>query len=266
VNGEVERDVRDSYGNAAASWAAGPARVYGLLADALIACIPGELAGTRALDLGAGTGVAAAALQRAGARVVAADAAYGMLRHDAAARPPAVCSDAAALPFRSDSLDHVVGAFVLNHVPDPVTTLTEAERVLRAGGAVVASTFPTVRSHPAKDAINAVIEAAGYAPPEWYATFKAEREPRSGSVDALRSVAVAAGLTGVVVHDLDVDISAVGAGGLADYRLGLAHIRPFIDSLDQPRRAEVREAAVAAAAPSLPVPMPMLALVASVQG
>jgi hypothetical protein len=46
----------------------------------------------------------------------------------------------------------------------------------------------------------------------------------------------------------------------------MAQLLPFLDSLDESHRAEVRRVAVAAAAPSLSVPMPMLALVARVQG
>jgi hypothetical protein len=46
----------------------------------------------------------------------------------------------------------------------------------------------------------------------------------------------------------------------------MAQVQPFLGSLDAPRRAEAERAAAAAAAPFLGVPMPMLALVARVQG
>ena len=263
---EVERELRETYSDAAASWAAGPSRVYRLLADALVACIPDVAPGARVLDLGAGTGVASAAVAPTGAHVIAVDVAYGMLRHDSGSRPPAVGADAAHLPFRTGSVDHVVAAFVLNHVPDLVAALAELARVVRPGGTIAASSFPTERQHPAKDAIGEVVDAAGFVPPAWFATFKAEREGPSGSEDAFRRAAGAAGLTRIAVHDLDVDISGVGADGLAAYRLGMAQIQPFLGSLDGARRAEVEHAAVAAAAPFLEVPMPMLALVARVQG
>lgn len=263
---DVEREVRDSYSDAAASWAVGPSLVYGLLADALVGCIADDLSGALVLDLGAGTGVASAALMRAGARVVAADVAYGMLRHDAASRPPAVCADAAGMPFPDATFDHLAAAFVLNHVPDLVGALVECRRAVRTGGAIVASTFSAARQHPAKAAIDAVVTEAGFVPPDWFAAFKAEREPQSGSVDALRGAAADAGLTGVVVHDLDVDITSVGADGLSAYRLGMAQVLPFLDSLDRSQRAEVHRAAVNTAAPYLSAPMPMLALVARVQG
>lgn len=266
MSAEVDSELRDLYSDAAASWAVGPSRVYGLLADALVACIPNDLSGALVLDLGAGTGVASSALSRAGAQVVAADVAYGMLRHDAASRPPAVCADAARLPFPDETFDHLAAAFVLNHVPDLVGSLVECRRAVRAGGTIVASTFSTARQHPAKAAIDAVITGAGFVPPDWFAVFKAERQPQSGSIDALRDAAADAGLTHIAVHDLDVDISSVGGDGLAAYRLGMAQVLPFLDSLDESDRADVERAAVTAAAPHLSVPMPMLALVARVQG
>jgi SAM-dependent methyltransferase len=189
-----------------------------------------------------------------------------MLHHGAVQRPPAVCADAAQLPFRNDSFDHVIAAFVLNHVPDLVSALAELARIVRPGGSIAASSFPAGRQHPAKDAIGTVIAAAGFVPPEWFATFKAEREGPSGSEDALQRAASAAGLAQTVVHDLDVDISGVGAEGLAAYRLGMAQVQPFLGSLAAAQRADAERAAAAAAAPFLDVPMPMLALVARVQG
>jgi ubiquinone/menaquinone biosynthesis C-methylase UbiE len=266
VSDGVERELRDTYSSAAASWDAGPSRVYRLLADALVACVPDVVTGVRVLDLGAGTGVVTSSLAPTGAYVIAADVAYGMLHHGAATRPPAVCADAARLPFRTNSFDHVVAAFVLNHVPDLVGALTELARIVRPGGSIAASSFPTDRQHPAKDAIGKVIDAAGFVPPAWFATFKAEREGPSGSADALRRAARAAGLNPAVVHDLDVDISGVGADGLAAYRLGMAQTQPFLGSLDPTQRADAERAAAEAAAPYLDVPMPMLALVACVQG
>ncbi|MDQ1512118.1 MAG: demethylmenaquinone methyltransferase / 2-methoxy-6-polyprenyl,4-benzoquinol methylase [Actinomycetota bacterium] len=266
MSDDVERELRDTYSDAAASWATGPSRVYRLLADALVAYMPEVVPGARVLDLGAGTGVASDAVASTGARVIAADVAYGMLRHDSRSRPPAVCADAARLPFRTDSFDHVVAAFVLNHVPDLISALSELGRVVGPGGTIAASSFSSERPHPAKDAIGKVVDAAGFVPPDWFTTFKTEREPPSGSPDAFQHAATVAGLTRIDVHDVDVDISGVGADGLAAYRLGMAQIQPFLGSLGDHERAEVEHAAMAAAAPFLGVPMPMLALVARVQG
>ncbi len=62
-----------AYEGWAASWAAGPELIYEPMADALVACSPIDLDTARVLDLGAGTGVATRAAQRAGAQVIAAD-------------------------------------------------------------------------------------------------------------------------------------------------------------------------------------------------
>jgi SAM-dependent methyltransferase len=50
-----------------------------------------------------------------------------------------VQADAARLPVRDASADAVVMVELLEHVPDPGAAIDEAWRVLRAGGALVAS-------------------------------------------------------------------------------------------------------------------------------
>ena len=269
VSDDVERELRDTYSDAAASWATGPSRVYRLLADALVSCIPEVVPGARVLDLGAGTGVRVRHGRSADRRgdVVAADVAYRDAAPQLRRPPPAVCADAAHLPFRTDSFDHVVAAFVFEPRSRSGRHAFGAGSHRSAGWDDRRGSFPTERQHPAKDAIGKVVDAAGFMPPEWFATFKAEREGPSGSEDAFRHAATTAGLTEIAVHDLDVDISGVGADGLAAYRLGMAQMQPFLGSLAAAAAHRGRSAAaIAAAAPFLDVPMPMLALVARVQG
>ena len=71
--------LADAYGQGATAWADGPTRVYGPLADLLVAFSPEPLAGTAVLDLGSGTGAGSSAATAAGARVVAVDVAPAML-------------------------------------------------------------------------------------------------------------------------------------------------------------------------------------------
>lgn len=49
-------DVRSAYEAAGSVWGGGPSRVYGALAQPLLAAA-GDVAGKRALDVGAGAGV-----------------------------------------------------------------------------------------------------------------------------------------------------------------------------------------------------------------
>lgn len=85
---ETTGAVRAAYEAGAASWAAGPERVYGRFADALVGASPFDLAGRRVLDLGAGTGVASRALLASGAEPVGVDIPWHMLRQRDDERPP----------------------------------------------------------------------------------------------------------------------------------------------------------------------------------
>ena len=81
--------VHDPYAGVAPTWDADAARVYRPIAADLAAAAPHPLAGRLVLDAGAGTGLAARELVRAGARVVAVDASVACSRGTAtSARPP----------------------------------------------------------------------------------------------------------------------------------------------------------------------------------
>jgi ubiquinone/menaquinone biosynthesis C-methylase UbiE len=105
--------------------------------------------GARALDVGAGTCVAALALQSAEPEglIVALDSSLGMLR---AARqkglPRLVAGLADRLPFPDAVFDGVLGNFVLSHVPSYQTALSEMVRVLRTGGSLGFSAWGTAQS------------------------------------------------------------------------------------------------------------------------
>jgi SAM-dependent methyltransferase len=235
--------VRAGYDTAAPTWVQGPERLYAVLARALVASVP--VAGRRVLDLGAGTGVAGRAALAAGAsQVVAADLAPAMLRHSSAALHP-VAADAAALPFRDGSFDVVVAAFCLNHMTSIATGLREARRV---GAAIAASTFAAGWSHPAKDAVDGVLVAAGFRPPAWYVALKYDIEPRAGDPEHLATAAAAAGYTSVRARTAEVATGLSTPAELASWRLGMAHAAPFLRSLDKPAREAVRQAAERAVA------------------
>jgi SAM-dependent methyltransferase len=257
---DLSAQVRTAYDTAARLWAEGPERLYAALARALLACARGRVTDGRVLDLGAGTGVAGRAALAAGARsVVAADPALGMLRRRGARVHP-VAADATALPFREGSFDLVVAAFCLGHLRHPDAGLREARRV---GAGLAASSFAPGWTHPAKAAVDDVLGAFGYQPPPWYVTFKQDTEPRGSDPAWLAQATARAGFTDVRLRTVAVDSGLSTPAQLASWRLGMAHVAPFVAALSAPRQAELRRAAEAAVAGTGPLVVSVLVLTAA---
>jgi malonyl-CoA O-methyltransferase len=100
------------------------------------------------LDLGAGTGLGAAALKRRwrGARVIALDIAPGMLREARRhsrfwRRIETVTASALQLPFARHSIDLVFSNLMLQWCEDLDAACAEVARVLRPGGLFLFSSF-----------------------------------------------------------------------------------------------------------------------------
>jgi SAM-dependent methyltransferase len=240
---DVVAATRAGYDSAAGGWDDGPGRMYGDLAAALVK-VAGPVTGRRVLDLGAGTGAAArAALAAGAAQVVAADLAPAMLAR-CSAGPRPVAGDAAALPFRDRCFDLALAAFCLGHVPDVAGCLAEVRRV---SAALAVSSFAPGWTHPAKDAVDGVLAGFGYRPPDWYQAFKRDTEPRSQDPGWLRGQLAAAGFGAVQVRTLSVRTAVTTAPQIAAWRLGMAHVAPFVAALPPARRAELCQAAEAAA-------------------
>jgi ubiquinone/menaquinone biosynthesis C-methylase UbiE len=74
-------------------------------------------------------------------------------------------ADALALPFDDESFDHVWMMWFLEHIADPPAALSEARRVLVAGGGITAIEvdYTTCRAEPATPAIEALIRAMVHA-------------------------------------------------------------------------------------------------------
>lgn len=251
-------DMWGAYDLSADAWAAGPEQFYARLAEALVAASPVALPGARVLDLGAGTGVASRAARSAGAaRVVGVDVAAQMLRRGRSVFD-AVLADAAALPFGAGSFDLVVAACCLGHLPDPAGALRETRRV---AAAILASAFEIGWTHPAKTAVEAALSPLGYRPPPWYVSFKRDVEPQVGEATRLRSLAEDAGYRNVEVRTVQVATGVDTPAGLVAWRLGMAHLAPFLGSLTPDQRTQARRAAEDAliGAPPLVVPLVVLA-------
>jgi ubiquinone/menaquinone biosynthesis C-methylase UbiE len=247
--------VRAAYDRAADGWGEGAAKVYAPLARALVAASPVGLAGRLVLDVGAGTGVATEALRAAGARPLAFDLSHGMLAWRRTARPPAAVCDALALPVRTGAAGGAVAAFLLNHLEEPVAALAELGRVTAPGGPVLASVYSNAEQTEVKEAVDTVVAAWGWTPPDWYVAVKQRTAPRLGTPEAMAAAAAMAGLAGVTAAERQVDVGLRTPEELVAYRLGQAHVASFLTALPPPERRRLHTAAVAAVAAAAPAPL-----------
>jgi SAM-dependent methyltransferase len=260
VTADVTADVRAAYNATGAAWDRGPRRVYDQLAIALLDRSPVDIGGTLAVDAGAGTGAATAQLVRRGARVVAIDLSTSMLRGGSTAAI-GVAGDVVALPVRSGAADLAVASFVLSHLARPADGFAELGRVIRTGGAVLASVFGAAPSHPSKDTIHAVAAQYGYRPPRWHRQLKDTFEAQVSSPDHLVGYATAAGLSEVVAEVVHVR-PRMSTSDIVSWRLGMAHLAPFVASLPVAQVQELTAAATAAVTGLAPLDLAMLTLVA----
>jgi SAM-dependent methyltransferase len=250
--GSVDRDVADAYSVTAASWRDGPARIYRRLADALVEGIPLPIAGADVVDIGAGTGVAGDAALAAGAgSAVAVDAAIGMLVIDAGRRSPAVAADATKLPFPDGTFDVALAAFCLNHLAEPSAGLREAARVVRSGGAVVASAYASDDDHPVKALAERALRDHGWAPAAWHDDVKRGRAPLLSTDDGCRAALGSAGLDGEV-RNVRVAYPDLDTEDLVAWRLGMAQHAPFVAALDEATRRTIVDRLVAELGPRCP--------------
>ncbi len=257
--GDTTNEVAAAYRGAA--WADGPASVYDLLAVEVVSAAK-PLAGLLVLDLGAGAGAVSKAVVLEGGRPVAVDASLDMLRHDRVRRPPAAAADARGLPFNEDTFDAAVLAFVLSHVPDPVSILEEVRRATRPGGLILASSFSSRSSHPSKIQLEDVATRWGWRSPGWYQRLKSEFEPRVANREALANLAQSAGLVDVAIEERAVSTGIATPDALVAWRLGMAHLAPFVATLPGPQRARLVGEARAAVGDS-PQPLRPVILILS---
>lgn len=241
--------MNDHYAGTAGGWARSAARVYGPIADDLVAAVPHPVAGATILDAGAGTGLVSEALRAAGAHPVATDLSLDMLRWQRGRRPPAVAADVGRLPLRTHAVDAALAAFVLNHLPDPGPALRELSRVTRPGGAVLATVFANSSRSAVRDRVDEVAIAHGFRWPAWYRGLKEVSAPQLGTAGAMAAAARAAGLAAVRADEYVADVGLDRAHHLVDYRFGQAQYHAWIAGLGRRAHQEVRAAAIAAIAP-----------------
>ncbi|MBV9099841.1 MAG: methyltransferase domain-containing protein [Candidatus Dormibacteraeota bacterium] len=233
-----------AYAGVADAWAAGPARVYDVLAERIVAHCPDEVAGSPVLDAGAGTGAASRALLRRGARPTGVDSAPDMVASMRAAGITAVVGDLLAMPFEDASFDGAVAAFAISHVEKPQRALAEMRRVVRRGGFVVSGGFAAASPDESKTVIDAAAMRFGYEYPEWYLRFKEQIEPLVSDPVALTRFAQEAGLGDARVVEETVDTGVREPEAIVAARLGMAHVAPWVATLTAEQRTALVTAAV----------------------
>ncbi|KPC81947.1 MULTISPECIES: class I SAM-dependent methyltransferase [Streptomyces] len=126
-----------SFDSAAALYAAARPGYPTALLDAVEELAGRPLSGSRAVDVGAGTGIATRLLHERGARVTAVEPGPGMAGelHRTLPSVPVVRGDGNRLPLAAASADLITYAQSW-HWTDPDRALPEALRVLRPGGAL----------------------------------------------------------------------------------------------------------------------------------
>lgn len=243
--GVVVGPLAAAYSATGGAWERGPARVYDRLAEVLIGSAPVPLTGQRVLDVGAGTGAASrAALAAGAAEAVAVDAAFGMLAHQASARPAAVVGDVLALPFATSAFGATVAAFSLNHLTSPAAGLREMARVTRPGGAILAATYAADDTHPLKEAVKEALAARGWVPEPWFTALGANALPLLATAERCADAATAAGLV-AHVGAVRVTFPELDPRDLVAWRLGLAQHAPFVATLSEEERDAILDDALA---------------------
>jgi ubiquinone/menaquinone biosynthesis C-methylase UbiE len=152
------------------------------------------VAGDRVLDVGTGTGVAAAVASEGGARATGVDASVGMLSVARRAHPglKLVAAEAIDLPFGDDVFDTVIGSFVLAHFTKIETALFDVIRVVKRNGRVAFSAWadgPDAYQDAWRGMIESVVprEMLGPAYREaapWHERFRSRAAVEEAMIDA----------------------------------------------------------------------------------
>jgi SAM-dependent methyltransferase len=234
--------VAAAYSAGAQAWAEGPIRIYGAMAEMLVARSPVALRGCRVLDLGTGTGAASGPTSTAGARVIAVDNALGMLLTNRTERPPAAVADAVTLPVRTRAFDVVIASFSLNHLDEPADGVRESARVLRRDGVLLASTYASDDDHPVKHAVDAALAEYGWEVPAWYPRIK-KAMAAWGTVADATAVVERGGVEPISIERVEIPFPDLGPAALVRWRLGMAQSAGFFETLDDQKRRAVEQRA-----------------------
>ena len=177
-------------------------------------------AGTRYLDAGCGSGMAAALAADRGAQVTGIDASDSLLQiaRDRVPQGAFQTGDLEDLPFEDDSFDVVVGFNSFQYAGNPGAALAQARRVTAPSGTVVIMTWGEPDGMEAAAIVGALKPLLPSPPPGAPGPFALSDEAR------LRAFAAEAGLTPLEVVDVSspweyeseaLAVRGIGSSGVA---------------------------------------------------
>jgi ubiquinone/menaquinone biosynthesis C-methylase UbiE len=163
-------------------------------------------AGLRWLDVGCGTGAfTELVLEQSSPRDLSAvDPAEDQIAH-ARTKPDAKrvnfrLAEAQKLPFADNEFDVAAMALVITFVPDPAQAIAEMKRVVKPGGMLGTYVWDFLGKGNTQQPLREAVEARGIAV-----------QPTPGHIHSrlenLRAIFTAAGLEGVSVRPIEIDIS-----------------------------------------------------------
>lgn len=215
--------------------------------------------GTRLLEVGCGPGALAALARDRGAEVTATDAEPAMVA--LAAALPGVRAERAALPglpYADGTFDAVVGAFVLNHVPDPQAAAADLRRVLAPGGRAALAVWDTLERNRAQGLVFDAVRAVGGAAPRLPGPPPFARHASPAGLAALLE---GAGFTGVRVGPARWTHRVDPADWWRHVLSGTVLTAALVESRPPEEADRIRAAYLALAAPYAGTGLPVAALV-----
>ncbi|GAB3229413.1 hypothetical protein GCM10027447_22690 [Glycomyces halotolerans] len=207
---------------------------FGEMGEALVAALA-PAAGTRVLDVGAGSGALVGPALARGCAVTGIDASPAMLDRLARTHPGAETRvmNAESLEFDDASFDLVTAAFVIHLLDDPAKGASEAFRVLRRGGhfALTSGAAPKrVEANAIQDALDAL-----------FAEFSAHLPPNGGMGSPVPPADLLSEAGLVDIESLHAEVSIPVPDGDRLWASALSHgYRAFIDDLPAERREAMR--------------------------
>ena len=186
------------WGKRAADWANHQEHVHEPVYRAVLNA-SGVEAGTRFLDVGCGAGMTVKLAAARGAEATGLDAAAELLKFAASRTPTADfhVGDLEELPFGDGEFVVVSGINSFQYAGNPVSALSEAQRVLRKNGKVAVVTWGEPEGMEAAKLIAALKPLMPPAPPGAPGPFALSDE------NALRSFAEQAKLEAIEIFDID---------------------------------------------------------------